>query len=770
MKNLIHEIHRRSLWQVLGVYLAASWIVLQVVDVIGNNFGLPEWVPPSALILLLIGLPIVLATAVVQEGVSTRPAKTQEASPDDDALAGLPPVPEPEVRGHHRLFTWRNALLGGAAAFTLLGVGTAGWMAMRTLGIGPAGTLVAKGVLEERERLVLADFESASDTVLARTVTETLRRALTQSAILTFHDRSQLAETLQRMGRDPSTTPIDRSTAREIALRNGLKGVVGGAVDRIGSGYAVSADLILAESGETAFSHQETARDDSELVDAIDRLSRKFRERVGESLREVHSNPPLAQVTTESLEALEKAVQGAQAYNQRGDVETAIRLLEEAVTRDTAFAMAYRQLGVIYINTGRSRERLVEVMTKAVRHENRLTERERYHVRGIYHTAVTFDDDEAIAAFQRLVELGDSARALNNLSALYARQRRFEEAERAREILVERRLARSAQNYDGLAMVKFALGKTAEARAVLDAGRERFPEHPVWDALAIHLAVAERRYEQAAEALGAFEAAHGGDPNWRALPSWQGANLAWLRGRLREAERHYRENMRIQEEMGFPQFYLGAATELAGVLRDRGDHDAAIRVLREALDRHPLDSIPPLDRPYTGLAIAYARVGESERARGLLAEYEAEVDTEVDDPRGVAALYPSALIALNDGSPLEAASLIRQLDKRWARSCPICALDDLGVAYDAAGVADSTIAVYERYLNTPWLFRTYDDARARARILERLGQLHDQRADLESAAEYYAQFVELWAEADEELQPRVRAAQARLEEIVRERG
>jgi hypothetical protein len=31
-------------------------------------------------------------------------------------------------------------------------------------------------------------------------------------------------------------------------------------------------------------------------------------------------------------------------------------------------------------------------------------------------------------------------------------------------------------------------------------------------------------------------------------------------------------------------------------------------------------------------------------------------------------------------------------------------------------------------------------------------------------------FVELWANADEELQPRVQAAQARLEEIVRERG
>ena len=40
LKKLISEIHRRSLWQVLGIYVVASWFVLQVVDVLANNFGL----------------------------------------------------------------------------------------------------------------------------------------------------------------------------------------------------------------------------------------------------------------------------------------------------------------------------------------------------------------------------------------------------------------------------------------------------------------------------------------------------------------------------------------------------------------------------------------------------------------------------------------------------------------------------------------------------------------------------------------------------------
>ena len=56
LKQLIHEIHRRSLWQVLGIYLGASWLVFQVVQTLTEGLGLPDWVPPFALILLLIGL------------------------------------------------------------------------------------------------------------------------------------------------------------------------------------------------------------------------------------------------------------------------------------------------------------------------------------------------------------------------------------------------------------------------------------------------------------------------------------------------------------------------------------------------------------------------------------------------------------------------------------------------------------------------------------------------------------------------------------------
>ena len=50
LKQLIHEIHRRSLWQVLGIYLVGSWLALQVVDTLAGALNLPDWAPPLALL------------------------------------------------------------------------------------------------------------------------------------------------------------------------------------------------------------------------------------------------------------------------------------------------------------------------------------------------------------------------------------------------------------------------------------------------------------------------------------------------------------------------------------------------------------------------------------------------------------------------------------------------------------------------------------------------------------------------------------------------
>jgi uncharacterized protein (UPF0297 family) len=59
------------------------------------------------------------------------------------------------------------------------------------------------------------------------------------------------------------------------------------------------------------------------------------------------------------------------------------------------------------------------------------------------------------------------------------------------------------------------------------------------------------------------------------------------------------------------------------------------------------------------------------------------------------------------------------------------------------------------------MFMNMDPVRVPA-IRERLGQLYESLGKTEKAAENYSAFVELWKNADPELQPRVAAARAKL--------
>ena len=45
LKQFIQEIHRRSLWQVLLIYIGAGWACFELIDAVTNRLGLPAWLP-----------------------------------------------------------------------------------------------------------------------------------------------------------------------------------------------------------------------------------------------------------------------------------------------------------------------------------------------------------------------------------------------------------------------------------------------------------------------------------------------------------------------------------------------------------------------------------------------------------------------------------------------------------------------------------------------------------------------------------------------------
>jgi hypothetical protein len=79
-------------------------------------------------------------------------------------------------------------------------------------------------------------------------------------------------------------------------------------------------------------------------------------------------------------------------------------------------------------------------------------------------------------------------------------------------------------------------------------------------------------------------------------------------------------------------------------------------------------------------------------------------------------------------------------------------------------MADSALAEYEAYRakGIGARNRVGPDLVLGAPRSERIAQLYDARGDTAKAVEHYRDFIELWKDADPELQPRVKAARDRL--------
>jgi tetratricopeptide (TPR) repeat protein len=758
MKQLL-EASGRSLWQVLALYAGASWVVLQVVDVVKQNLGLPDWVFPFALLLLLIGLPIIVATALVQSRPAPAATGAAAGSELDDELST---IPEPAV--HHKLLTWKNSLLGGGLALVLLAIVTAGFMYMRNSGIGPVGSLVAKGLIDERSEIMVADFE-AEDDMLGRMASEALRVDLSQSDIVRLVNPRTVEGALRRMQVSEGTR-VDEATAREIAEREGIAAVVGGEILSGGGSYVITAHLV-SPGGDLLGNARVTAADSSKIIEAIDKLSRNLREQIGESYSSMRESPPLAQVSTSSLEALRRYTE-AGVQRREGNLDAAIDFLEEAIAIDSTFAMAYRGIGIFLQNKFDDWSRQYWAHSKAYEYRDRLTEREKWLVSASYHLDIEEDEAQAIAAYENVLRIDpELMSAVNNIGVIYYYQMDWEKAlKQYRQAHEMRPEGLTASN---VGVVYANMGRLDEADEWLALSRELEPNNPGWKFYQVHFESLRGNREEARRLNRELRESESPDPYW--LERTYGTD--WLfdveEGRIARAEASLAAAVEAGDE--------GEGGNSARALQDLlaraeldlalGDPASTVRRVESALDRFPLQEIPPLDRPTAWAASLLAQAGDTNAARSLLADQRERLGPLAERKR-VGLAEAEAWIDVAEGRVTEAIPVLRVSDRGYG--CDICTDLSVGTAFDQAGQPDSAIAYYERYLAPRQNWRTYVDGSWRAWTLERLGQLYDEMGDLEQAAGYYGAFVELWEDADPELQPRVQAARARLEEIVRERG
>lgn len=732
--------------RVMAAFAAAAIATLAVVWVAVQQLGLPDWVFYGAIILLILGLPIILATGYFER-------KRAQAR----ATGRIIP---PDVSGVHRHFTWQRAIRGGFLAFAGLGIITAGYSAMRLAGIGPAGTLVAAGKVASSSQLIVADFVNrTTDTTLGPTLTEAMRIDLAQSRIVRILSSTEMLEALQRMEKPPETA-ITLPVAREMATREGAKVIVAGEVNAAGRSYLMVARLLDATDGKELLALRETSPDDAGIVDAIDRLSARLRERIGESLRTIRAGVGLARATTSSLEALRLYSEAIRLSASDEDAR-AIPLLRQAVSIDSGFAMAWRKLAVSLTGSGGKWSDVAAAARRAYQLRDRLTEAEAEATKANYFANVVRDNAKLEAAYLRMLELDPGNEfALPNLAAFYTSQGRCAEGERLLRPHVDGLLLRF-----NLLMTLTCAGnftavhaELARIAALTDSNSAAFLRARAL-ALAVlspdsGIAAVKRQQSVLRDTVRLYQAAR------------QLATMEAARGRLQAADSQITRIGLLGVALENSLASFGATMEQARIVFTlTGDSAAALTLVRTALSRTPLKDHNAEDWPAGELAIVYAMVGHVAQAKQVLTDYEQGASREFaeTDP---AYFRARAWIALAENRPADAITEIR---RQQASGNVFDGNYELGLAFEKQQMTDSAIAYYERAAGRFGVTSKFDeDGRVLASSLRRAGELYESKGDKTRALDAYGRLVDLWKEADPVLQPQVKDVKARMAKLAGE--
>lgn len=303
---------------------------------------------------------------------------------------------------------------------------------------GPATGSVDQGGVgtgAERESaplwMLIAGFDNRTgESVLDGAVEYALERELNNSRVVSVVPRERVADVLGLMKKSPDL-PIDAALGREIALRDGgIGAVLRGRVEKLGSTYVMSIDVVEPDGGQQLASLSDEAANQDEVLASIRRLATAVREALGEERsRMAAAEAELARVTTPSLRALQLYTQADRVIATPEGNKVAVELLRQAIIEDPTFASAHMHLAHALRNEGQPRENFLPFAEKAYELSETTPTRERFFIRGGYHS-MRGEWEEAATNYEALLQLHpDHYWGLNNLvNHFHGRLERYSDA------------------------------------------------------------------------------------------------------------------------------------------------------------------------------------------------------------------------------------------------------------------------------------------------------------------------------------------------------
>jgi tetratricopeptide (TPR) repeat protein/tRNA A-37 threonylcarbamoyl transferase component Bud32 len=497
----------------------------------------------------------------------------------------------------------------------------------------------------ERDWVVIADFYNATgEALLDRTLDVALAVSLDQSQYVNVVPRRRAEVALARM-KKKSVDHIYEETAREIALREGVRIVVVPTITGVGDKYAMTGVIQDAETGENLRSEMVEASGQIEILDALDELVREIRSHLGEAGGSISQrSKPLQRVTTRSLSGLKQYSIGFDKH-RHGSFDEARRHYEYAVDRDSTFAIALGALGMMeYLHF--DRDRGIAYLERAMKYADETTELEGFSIRAAHAIAVEDDLEQAAQIYKMSVEVyPDASTNHNDLGAVYGMLGRHQDAADQYQEAIRAEPSMMIA-YNGLVTQYLEhLGRVDLALEWLGRQMEYQPQSP-WPYY--NLAYASLGADSLEGAAAALERSLELDPMFAESLTLFGHVLR-LQGRYEESNAAFARQLEADDAAVEAHYYMGIGYGLAGsAARSRDSYDRYRQVTQWRSEDNPDNAVYQIE-----LALVLTRTGQT-RGASAAADRAAAIDEAADATAGATAHFQWARLYAVQGSVDEA--------------------------------------------------------------------------------------------------------------------
>jgi eukaryotic-like serine/threonine-protein kinase len=241
----------------------------------------------------------------------------------------------------------------------------------------------AKTVVHAPVSVLVADFQNQTgDSLFDDTLEPMFNVALEGASFINAANRGTARQSAAALPN--GTQKLDEQASRLVAVKEGIAAIVTGILSKNGSGYTLAIKAIDAVTGNTLADTNVNATSKDDLLLQVPKLAVPIRQALGDTTpKSVQLGDEQGTLSTSSLEALHQYSLGMEQQAQ-GKLGDALGSFTKASQLDPNFARAYSGMAAASGNLGKLPD-AQKYAKLAMEHVDRMTERERYRIRGMYY-------------------------------------------------------------------------------------------------------------------------------------------------------------------------------------------------------------------------------------------------------------------------------------------------------------------------------------------------------------------------------------------------